>query len=362
MVLHGRLITCLATLSTFFTARAAIPSPKAATDLICHTNHASECYPKTFQPTERFQTVRDDQNLPPGLHVRMNLATGVKEARLNIPEPNEDVDASALTIIDDSDLAGYQEPNREADNSPMDSQQEDPRQQPFLPPQHDVAEGTLFSDSASIIKNPISHMSDLLPAIESLEDLAHSYHWGLSLAKDGDIIHKLFQLLLPTQLSLEIRSLATLVFGTAIHNNGAALTAALSHFYNDEWPEGPLEAAIMALLHEQSPLLLNRMLFLLSSLCQDQNQLQKFWEAGGIELLIKTYQAEPSAVDDRDRLRKKVTHFVLDHLLPTAETGDIDIPNGNDSIEEESDPDIEWTMIHLQQLAEKYPGHRNDKS
>ncbi|KAI4279147.1 MAG: hypothetical protein LQ337_000488 [Flavoplaca oasis] len=362
MVLHGRLIACLSTIATFFTARAAILSPKAATDLICHTNHASECYPQTFQPTEKFQTVHDDQNLPPGLHVRLNLATGVKEARLNIPEPNEDVDASALTIIDDSDLAGYQEPNREADDSPVDSQQEDARQQPFLPPQQDVAEGTLFSDSASTIKNPNSQVYDLLPAIENLEDLAHSYHWGLSLAKDGEIIHRLFQLLLPTQLSLEIRSLATLVFGTAIHNNEAALTAALSHFYNDEWPEGPLEAVTMALLHEQSPLLLNRMLFLLSSLCHDQTQLQKFLEAGGMELLIKTYQAEPTAVDDRDRLRKKVTHFLLDHLLPTEEMGGPDIPNGNDGVEEESDPDTEWTMIHLQQFAEKYPGHQNNES
>ncbi|KAL8845636.1 MAG: hypothetical protein Q9198_011395, partial [Flavoplaca austrocitrina] len=87
----------------------------------------------------------------------------------------------------------------------------------------------------------------------------------------------------------------------------------------------------------------------------------KFLEAGGIELLIKTYQAEPTAVDDRDRLRKKVTHFVLDHLLPTAETGNTDIPNGDDGIEEEPDPDTEWTMIHLQQLAEKYPGHQNDE-
>ena len=361
MVLHSRLITCLTTLSTLFTARAAIPSPKAATDLICHTNHASECYPQTFQPTKNFQTVHDDQNLPPGLHVRMNLATGVKEARLNIPEPNEDVDTSALTIIDDFDLAGYQEPNREADKNPMDTQQQDSRQQPFLPPQHDVAEGTLFSNSASTIKNPNSHTSVLLPAIESLEDLAHSYHWGLSLAKDGEIVHRLFQLLLPTQLSLEIRSLATLVFGTAIHNNEAALTAALSHFYNDEWPEGPLEAVIMALLHEQSPLLLNRMLFLLSSLCQDQTQLQKFLEAGGIELLIKTYQAEPTTVGERHKLRKKVTHFVFDHLLPTEGTGDTGLPNGNDSIEEELDPDTEWTMIHLQQLAEKYPGHQNDE-
>ena len=205
-------------------------------------------------------------------------------------------------------------------------------------------------------------MYDLLPAFENLEDLSHSYHWGLTLAKDRDLVHKLFQFLLPTQLSIEIRSLATLVVGTAIHNNEAALTAALSHFYNDEWPEGPLEAVIMALLHEKSPLILNRMMFLLSSLCHDQTQLQKFLDAGGVELLVKTYQAEPMAADDRDKLRRKVTHFVLDHLMSTAGASDNDIPKESGSVEEGSDPDAEWTMIHLQQLAERYPGRPIDKS
>ncbi|KAI4266494.1 MAG: hypothetical protein L6R38_008704 [Xanthoria sp. 2 TBL-2021] len=361
MVLRSTFITCLLTLSTFHSARAATPSPKAESNLICHTNHASECYPQIFQPTEKFQTVHDDQNLPPGLHVRMNLATGVKEARLNIPEPDGDVDFSSLTIIDDSDLVGYQKPPEEAEASAFNFQQEESRRQPFLPPQHDVAESTLFTDSASDIKvHASSNDKDILPALSNLEDLSHSYHWGLSLAKDSQLIHKLFQLLLPSNLSLEVRSLATLVFGTAIHNNQAALTVALSHFYNDEWPEGPLEAVIMALLHEQSPLLLNRMMFLLSSLCQDQTQLQAFLDAGGVELLMKTFNAEPMAVEDRDRLQKKVTHFVLDHLMPTAETNSQ--ANDTDSFQEGSDPDAEWTMIQLRQLAERYPSRQKDKS
>ena len=360
MVPRSTFITCLLSLSTFLSARAATPSPKAESNLICHTNHASECYPQIFQPTEKFQTVHDDQNLPPGLHVRMNLATGVKEARLNIPDPDDHVDASSLTIIDDSDLDGYQEPPEEAGSSAIKFQREEARQQPFLPPQHDIAEGTLFTSSASHIKHhAFTNDKDLLPALENLEDLSHSYHWGLSLAKDSQLIHKLFQLLLPSNLPLEVRSLATLVFGTAIHNNQAALTVALSHFYNDEWPEGPLEAVIMALLHEQSPVLLNRMMFLLSSLCQDPTQLQAFLDAGGVELLIKTFNAEPQAVDDRDKLRKKVTHFVLDHLMPTAET---ESPASEyDSLKERSDPDAEWTMIHLQQLAERTPSGQKDQ-
>ncbi|KAL8768692.1 MAG: hypothetical protein Q9209_005110 [Squamulea sp. 1 TL-2023] len=338
-------MTCLVAFSPCFSVRAAAPSPKADTDLLCHTHRPAECYPRIFQPTDEFQTVRDDQDLPPGLHVRMNLATGVKEARLNVPEPDKDPASSGLTIIDDSDLLGFKETVAE---SPTDFH-EDYRQQPFLPPQHDVAESSLFSDSVAQVKDRASQDNDkLLPALTNLEDLSHSYHWGLSLAKDNEIIHKLFQLLLPSNLSLEVRSLATLVFGTAVHNNQAALAIALTHFYNDEWAEGPLEAVILALLHEQSPILLNRMMFLLSSLCQDQAQLEAFLDAGGVDLLIGLYNRESLGLHEEVRLRKKVTHFVLDHLMPA----DID-QNGTKEVDE-SDFDAEWTMVNLQKLSEEH--------
>ncbi len=70
----------------------ASSSPATATDIICHTSDPADCYPRVFQPTENFQVVRDDQDLPPGLHIRLNLNTGLKEARLNIPmDGKEDV-------------------------------------------------------------------------------------------------------------------------------------------------------------------------------------------------------------------------------------------------------------------------------
>ncbi|KAL8730262.1 MAG: hypothetical protein Q9181_004729 [Wetmoreana brouardii] len=328
--------------------RAAVPSPKASTELICHTNHASECYPRIFQPTEKFQTVRDDQNLPPGLHVRMNLATGVKEARLNVPEPDAEDVASGLTIIDGSDLLGFQP--AESEHVPIRHSNID-LQAPILPPKGDVAESSLFADSVAEVKAHASKDTDtLLPALTNLEDLSHSYHWGLTLAKDGPLIHKLFQLLLPSNFSLEVRSIATLIFGAAISNNEAALNAALAHFYNDEWPEGPLEAVIMALIHEQSPVLLNRMMFLLSSLCHDKGQLQRFLSADGAKLLMQIYDAESTGKnDDTYRLRKKVTNFVLDHLLPPSDARDAEDLD-------ESELDAEWTILHLQRVVEE--GHR----
>ncbi|KAL8761534.1 MAG: hypothetical protein Q9184_002354 [Pyrenodesmia sp. 2 TL-2023] len=338
-----RFLACLLPLNSLLWAQAAVPSPKASTELICHTNQ--ECYPRIFQPTEQFQKIRDGQDLPTGLHVRMNLATGVKEARLNVPKLHDPDISSGLTIIDDSDLIRF-EPEEPNDHPVTD--QDPSSQHPIWPPPNIVAASSSFPNIVNQVKeHGPQDLDQLVPALTDLEDLSHSYHWGLLLAKDGALVRKLFQLILPSTVSLEIRSLATLIFGTAIRNNPAALDAALSHFYNDEWLEGPLEAVIIALLHEQAPVLQNRMMFLLSSLCQDKTQLNRFLEAGGTEVLIGIYDAGSAGTDDKDRLRKKVSHFVADHLLTTTEQEGVDMglepPSSN----------AERTIIHLRHLQER---------
>ncbi|KAI4185710.1 MAG: hypothetical protein L6R41_003968 [Letrouitia leprolyta] len=291
---------------------AAVPSPKASAELICHTNHASECYPRIFQPTRQFQTIHDDQDLPPGLHVRMDLTTGVKEARLNVAESDEGELSSGLAIVEDPDL--FESESAEADDSTKFGG-DVPSQQSIRPSPHNVAENSVFFKSASQVKSHASADTDqLLTALDELEDLAHSYRWGLTLAKDADLSHQLFQLLLPSQHPQEVRSLAALVLGTAIRNNPEALGAALSHFYSDEWPEGPLEAVMLALRHEKDPTLLSRIVFLLSSLCQDENQLNQFLDARGMKTLHSVYELDSVNADDMYRVRTRVSHFLDDRL------------------------------------------------
>ncbi|KAI4288817.1 MAG: hypothetical protein L6R35_001929, partial [Caloplaca aegaea] len=294
-------------------------------------------------PTEHFQTVHDDQDLPAGLHVRMNLATGVKEARLNVPDPNHDNTSSGLTIIDDFDIVGH-EPEPEMDFN--DHDHDFSLQHPLRPPPDTTFESSSFFAAVSEIeqRGP-QNTEELIPALTDLEDLSHSYHWGLTLAQDESMVHKLFQFLLPSDLSLEVRSLAALVLGTATRNNPAALDAALSQFYMDEWPEGPLEAVLMALLHEQAPVLLNRMMFLLSSLCQDKRQLQRFLDAGGIDILIALYDAGSVGSEDQYKLRRKVTHFVVDNLMASDQGDEISLPG--------SEIDTDWTMIQLHHLKDR---------
>ena len=45
-----------------------------------------------FVPTREWQVVDDGQSIPPGLHIRMNLETGVKEAKLLDPDDGGESD------------------------------------------------------------------------------------------------------------------------------------------------------------------------------------------------------------------------------------------------------------------------------
>ena len=343
------IVSILCLISSLLFVQATAPSPKASTDLICHTNHASECYPRTFQPTKKFQIVHDDQTLPPGLHIRMNLATGVKEAKLNEPDPEEETHAAGLSIIDDvphgpPDLQDQSNPNHFV---PFDR-----------PPPFDPSESSLFASSLDILMSSPKDPNTVVSALSDLEDLAHSHYWGLNLARDPSLSHILFQFIYPSaspsQSSLEIRSATTLLLATAIHNNPTALTAALAHFYNDEWPTGPLEAVVLALAHEQLPSLLNRMMFLLSALCQDETQLLKFVKSGGLDLLAQVFNADNIGDDGKDRLRGKIANFMLDRLLQfDPSTGehayDVTMQKGNqENPEDVADfgSDDSWVMIN----------------
>ncbi|KAL9036050.1 MAG: hypothetical protein Q9214_006304, partial [Letrouitia sp. 1 TL-2023] len=308
------ILVFLAFIRSFTSTQATVPSPKASTDLICHTNRASDCYPRIFQPTETFQFVHDDQTLPPGLHVRMNLAMGVKEARLNIPDSQEADGHSNLAIVQpledpaiDMDVNALPQKVLQHGSSPR---------HPF-DFTSDVGHGSIFSSRAANIKQSATSgdLDVLLPSLTDLQELSHSYHWGLTLAEDERLVHTLYQLLRPSTISKEVRSLTALLLGTALHNNLPASSAMLIHFYSNEWPEGPLEAVITALKHEESPTLASRMIFLLSALCQDQTQLARFVESDGTNLLIRVFDAQSAGGDNKDKLRRKISNFLLDRFL-----------------------------------------------
>ncbi|KAL5035150.1 hypothetical protein BDV3_004597 [Batrachochytrium dendrobatidis] len=64
---------------------------------------SSECYPMIFQATHEFQPIRPEQQLPKGLHIRINVATGLKEAKLVSSTETEGEPESMAVALSGSD-------------------------------------------------------------------------------------------------------------------------------------------------------------------------------------------------------------------------------------------------------------------
>ncbi|CAL3966334.1 hypothetical protein PZA11_003018 [Diplocarpon coronariae] len=191
-------------LSLSVVARAVSPpsvSPKADADLICSTSDPKDCYPHTFRPTKYFQPVREGQNIPPGLHVRMNIWSGLKEARLNIPMEGEEGAVDGVLEIPTDQLSTEQsiavvpQPDEEEQKPAI------PKDAPIYetagkipPPPPTAGDEVSTFQSAMIAVRMEAGVFD--SALDDLRDLSHDIYYGLEIVKDGPVLEKLICLTL----------------------------------------------------------------------------------------------------------------------------------------------------------------------
>ncbi|KAK4189708.1 hypothetical protein QBC35DRAFT_492122 [Podospora australis] len=223
-------------------AQPPAPSPSADVELICHTNNPAECYPKIFQPTDQFQIVHPDQDLPLGLHVRLNIATGQKEAKINVPD---EINPELAGLPVDSSIVVV-EPNQDDSSSPppppkppANAPAYDPAGKIKEPPSSSKEESTAFYKSLTILKKGL----DVDSALESLEDISHDIYFGLKIAEDYDTIRQLFCLANTADLFSSSSSsspssektnsrarLAALTLAGTVQNNPKALAEVEKHW------------------------------------------------------------------------------------------------------------------------------------
>ena len=108
------------------------------------------------------------------------------------------------------------------------------------------------------------------------------------------------------------------------------------------------------------------MVFLLSALCQDETQLWRFVDAGGLDLLAQVFDPENAGSDGRDRLRGKIANFMLDHLFQIHEkaTEHSSSEHENKEINEGSDVDLDldsWVMVNENILSSMEAGRSSDR-
>lgn len=292
-------------------AKPPLVSPEASTSLICPSADSSDCYPSIFQPAVHFQHIRPGQSIPPGLHVRLNIATGEKEARLNIPEENEGHEGAVLVIDNVDETEGSSEAKAEAQVGSSQTRLEDhkshlnaktsekaqkpvPKSRPHHRPefseasQYDTAKEVIMN-TRFIANQPASQ--EQTNALADLTDLAHDLDWGRTITEDIELCDHLSRMILSVDASgpaamQDLRPSIFLLLGTAIQNNMPA-NSDLQNFQKT----GAMDLIARTteiLVHEQhrrlehddehvfASTLTSRAVFFLSQFCADENILKHF--------------------------------------------------------------------------------------
>lgn len=252
----------------------------------------------------------------------MNLATGLKEARLNVPEPPGTPHAD-LVVIDDLPPRPSIEEDEPVAEEPGLQDQSDPdtgfERGPYYPAAFDAEESSLFFSSIAVLHSATALSTAYLPALSALQDLAHSIHWGVALARDTAVCQYLVSAIDPgSGASVEVRAAAALLLGTAIHSNLDALDALLSHPYSSETGMTPVFNVLAALRdpEQEDMTLKTRSVFLLSQLCQNTEQLRIFVHSEGLNTLFDLFEPEKITLDDgKDKFRAKAANFIYDRIL-----------------------------------------------
>ena len=249
----------------------------------------------------------------------MNLATGLKEARLNIPEPPGTPHAD-LVVIDDVPHSSSEEDvplTQLKDQSQPDTGCE--RLGPYYPAAFNAEESSLFASSITALRSPTGLSNTDLPALSTLQDLAHSIHWGVRLARDTAACRSLVSAVDPGfGASDEIRSAAALLLGTAVHSNPDALDVLLSHRYPSEDRVTLVDTVLAALRDPETKNIVfkTRTVFLLSQLCQNAGQLRVFVHSRGLTTLLELFEPDRMTADvGKDKFRTKAANFIYDRIL-----------------------------------------------
>ncbi|KAG0634995.1 hypothetical protein HOY80DRAFT_482668 [Tuber brumale] len=261
-------------------------------DLICHSG---TCYPRVFQPTHEFQVVHDDQELPPGLHYRLNLETGLKEAKINVDDSSETI--NGVVVL----------PDQGAESLPPDDHpwQRVPSSDggAIKPPSSAPGDSVTFSESLEIILDTSSRStSDITAALLSLEDSAHEIYWGLQISAPRYVASLLR--LISSAPGASIRSSSALVLGNALSNNPKALASATSD------PLVPLIRSLLSSLEtEKDTGAKARILYALNKAIKSPLTRSEFLIGGGMRTLRDLF-----AQGDAEFMAKTAT-FVEDNFL-----------------------------------------------
>ncbi|EPQ67563.1 hypothetical protein BGT96224_5303 [Blumeria graminis f. sp. tritici 96224] len=322
----------------------SLSSSAEDTTLVCSSTDATDCYPRIFQATKDFQDIREGQDIPPGLHVRLNIYDGKREARLNIPMEGEN---GEVQISDESpaqnSIITIPTPEKEApiqETMPIKHEQKPPAYRPEgKVPIPNPTDAETFQSSLQSIKN---NDQSLDQALDNLSDLSHDIYFGMEIIKDASALQNLVCMAFwheaknnSTSYKIMGRK-AAIIIGSALHNNPGAMKelepkknivmypscVAQSETTNDIKNEQFVVAFGRSLKQEQDPIILKTKIVTLSRLLKEPSIRGIFLKEEGMKLLLSIFTSDN---DGFNIVRRKISELVMDNFLDEESGADITV-------------------------------------
>lgn len=291
----------------YFSFLAVGAQPSRSAREICH---GATCYPAVFVPTEEFQIVHDDQSIPAGLRVRINMETGRKEARLLSPgELDEHDDRNDLALVPGETV--HEAPKAEDTASEL---------KPFPPTKAlHGADRSEFGNALEVLRGKESCSEETEEALDVLEDLVHELEFGLRLVEvnDGEIPERLLRFM-ESSSSPRCRAKAALVLGSALQNNENAMRA-MPH-------DIALQTRLLHFIEMEDEDSVRRMLvYTLSASMAQSRAKSDFVASDGHRVLMKAYHS------GTNEMQAKIGSFIEDHFaqLPAEEHDKVTLQRGS---------------------------------
>lgn len=253
--------------------------------------------------------IEPDQDVPAGIHFRLNLETGLREGKINVPGEGAEFEGVAIELdpasgSDSLLVVGAESPPAPSVNIPPPPLDDD-LYGAIKVPHSAPAEEIPFADAVSIVVDaPSFSVSKLSEALSSLENLVHEMYWGLQLSTPRNVNALLS--LIGTSASPTIRSSAATVLGSALQNNPKALKSALE---NSEVQL--IKMLVKGLEKEVDDSTRLRIMYALNQGVKSDQTREDFLVMGGLERLLWLFQDTNT---NGGEFRGKVSTFMEDNF------------------------------------------------
>ncbi|KAK6203064.1 uncharacterized protein RJT21DRAFT_104039 [Scheffersomyces amazonensis] len=201
-------------------------------ELICSPSNPKDCYPKLFKPTSKWQQIREGQDIPAGLHVRLNIDTLHKEAKLMEPSEDDQVSQNDIVVV-------AEDPSKDSKADKLVKQKVSNIVHGHDGEGHGQTRGKLnyhelndfdgavyqidiYSDGTSKDINKVSQ------ALDTLSDLSHDIKFGVKLTADKNVFDNLAKLATNAK-DPKITETIYRIMGSSLRNNPEAISNVLKN-------------------------------------------------------------------------------------------------------------------------------------